>query len=65
MIILGMRPANERRRYIATSYLTGWAHTQNHAWIYKILYGRRTHFAIVESIPKGYVRGKIYTKLSL
>ena len=28
-IILCMRPANERRRYIVTSSLIGWAHTQN------------------------------------
>ena len=24
-----MRPANERRRYIVSSYLIGWSHTQN------------------------------------
>ena len=28
-IILGMGSANERRRYIVTSFLIGWAHTQN------------------------------------
>ena len=28
-IILWMRPANERRRYIVTSSLISWAHTQN------------------------------------
>ena len=28
-IILYMRPANERRRYIVTSSLIGWAHTRN------------------------------------
>ena len=28
-IILGMGPANKRRRYDLTSSLTGWAHTQN------------------------------------
>ena len=28
-IIFCMRPANERRRYIVTSSLIGWAHTQN------------------------------------
>ena len=31
-IILCMRPANERRRYIVTSSLIGWAHTQNDPW---------------------------------
>ena len=31
-IILCMRPANERRRCIATSYLIGLAHTQNNLW---------------------------------
>ena len=31
-IILWMRPANERRRYIVTSSLIGWAHTQNDPW---------------------------------
>ena len=28
-IILCLHPANERRRYIVTSSLFGWAHTQN------------------------------------
>ena len=28
-IILHMRPANERRRYVVTSSLIGWVHTQN------------------------------------
>ena len=28
-IIFWMRPANERRRYIVTSSLIGWAHAQN------------------------------------
>ena len=31
-IILCMRPANERRCYIVTSSLIGWAHTQNDPW---------------------------------
>ena len=31
-IFLCMCPANERRRYIATSALIGWAHTQNDPW---------------------------------
>ena len=31
-INLGMGPANERRRYIVTPPLIGWAHTQNDAW---------------------------------
>ena len=31
-IILCMRPANERRRYIVTSSPIGWAHTQNDPW---------------------------------
>ena len=31
-IILCMRSANERRRYIITSSLNGWAHTQNDPW---------------------------------
>ena len=30
--ILGMGSANERRRYIVTSSLTGWAHNQNDCW---------------------------------
>ena len=29
-MILCMRPAKERRRYIVTSFLTGWAYTQNY-----------------------------------
>ena len=32
-IILWMRPANERRRYIVTSSLIGWAHRQNDPWV--------------------------------
>ena len=32
-IILCMCPANERRRYIVTSSLIGWAHTQNDPFI--------------------------------
>ena len=32
-IILWMRPANERRRYIVTSALIGWAHLQNNPCI--------------------------------
>ena len=35
-IILSMASANERRRYIVTSPLIGWAHTQNDPW-YTIL----------------------------
>ena len=31
-IILNMCPVNERRRYIVTSSLIGWAHTQNEAF---------------------------------
>ena len=29
VVTMCLRPANERRRYIVTSYLIGWAHTQN------------------------------------
>ena len=38
-IILCMPPANERRRYIVTSPLIGWAHTQNNpcSWYVKYL----------------------------
>ena len=32
-IILGMGSANERWRYIVTSFLIGWAHTQNDPWL--------------------------------
>ena len=31
-IILCMLSANERRRYIVTSSLIGWTHTQNDLW---------------------------------
>ena len=31
-IIMYMRPANERRRYIVTSSLIGWAHIQIDPW---------------------------------
>ena len=33
-IILWTRPTNERRRYIVTSSLTDWAHSQNDRWTY-------------------------------
>ena len=29
---LGMRPANERRRYIVTTSLIGWTHTETDPW---------------------------------
>ena len=32
-ITLWMRPANERRRYIVTLSLIGWAHSQNDPWL--------------------------------
>ena len=32
-MILWTRPANERWRYIVTSSLIGWAHSQNDPWI--------------------------------
>ena len=40
-IVLCMRSANERRRYIATSSLIGWAHTQ---MIHKTVINYRTEF---------------------
>ena len=36
-IILYMLPANERRRYIVTSSVIGWAHTQNDPWTCSII----------------------------
>ena len=33
-ISLGMHPANERRRYIVTTSLIGWAHTSTDPWVY-------------------------------
>ena len=44
-IILCVRPANERR-YIVTSSLIGWAHTQNDPYTYKTL----THLPLVPHI---------------
>ena len=35
-IILGMGATNESRRYVVTSALIGWAHTQNDPWIWFI-----------------------------
>ena len=32
VIIMRMGPANERRRYVVTSFIVGWAHTQNDLW---------------------------------
>ena len=37
-ISLGMHPANERRRYIVTTSLIGWAHTQNDPWPILIMF---------------------------
>ena len=31
-LILGLRPANERRRYKVTTSLIGWAQTWNQPW---------------------------------
>ena len=31
-LILGLRPANERRRYFVTTFLIGWAQTRNQSW---------------------------------
>ena len=31
-LILGLRPANERRRYKVTPSLTGWAQVENQPW---------------------------------
>ena len=44
-IILGMGSANERRRYIITPPLIGWAHTQNDPWYNPISFEiTETHF---------------------
>ena len=37
-VILSTGPANERRRFIVTSSLVGWAHTQNDPWLCYYLY---------------------------
>ena len=36
--ILGMCPANERRRYKATPFLIGWAQTENQPWLHPVWY---------------------------
>ena len=46
-IILCMRPANERRRYVVTSSLIGWAHTQKYPCIMLIFV-----LSIVTILPK-------------
>ena len=33
-LILGLRPANERRRFFVTTSLIGWVQTWNHPWKY-------------------------------
>ena len=45
-IILCMRPANERRCYIVTSSLVGWAHAQNDPWKWKITLHHHTSKAL-------------------
>ena len=48
-IILYMRPANERRRYIVTSSLIGWMHTQNDPCmcvILRLYYGLMANCAV-------------------
>ena len=44
-IVLYKRPANERGRYIVTSSLIGWAHTQNDPYIH-LLYASIADFII-------------------
>ena len=36
-LILGLRPANERRRYKVTSSLIGWAQTWNQPWVSRLV----------------------------
>ena len=35
-IVLCIHPANERRRYIVTSSIIGWVHTQNSPWVWHL-----------------------------
>ena len=45
--ILCMRPANERRRYLVTSFLIGWVHTQN----YRAMDSCQPHLASIYHFP--------------
>ena len=57
-IKLCMCPANERRRYIVTSSLIGWVHSQNDPWGYNpgtLAYSQQvsaTHFKIQHPLMK-------------
>ena len=46
-LILGLRPANERRRYKVTPSLIGWAQTKNEPWYTQVKDLNRTSINIV------------------
>ena len=54
-IILCMCPANKRRRYIVTSALIGWAHTQNDPWAHDGM-PVSTGVVIINSFPATFKR---------
>ena len=51
-IILCMRPANERRRYMVTLSLIGRAHTQNDPWIFRPSHDASIGLIVVELFHK-------------
>ena len=50
-IILCMRSANERWRYIVTSSLIGWAHAQNDPWLLIMMPLPSTNLTVTSSFP--------------
>ena len=55
-LILGLRPANERRRYIVTPSLIGWAQTWNQFWNHYTLWSSGYGEIIIETLctwPRG------------
>ena len=58
-MILGLRPANERRRYFVTTSLTGWAQTQNQPCMFVYVLASQTAKAL-EVGRCGYKNGLIH-----
>ena len=60
MIIMRMRPANERWRYMVTPSLIGWVHTENDPWDPMIIQSNVTWNCIKHKNDKGMKHLKIW-----
>ena len=61
-IILCMRPANERRRYIVTSSLIGWAHVENDPWLFTLLATFVECFVLCAKIGDSCIAGHVHVR---